>query len=333
MKKRLTALVCIALLTCSLVSLGVGASGSPIDAFTEVSAPAEGDMITSTTWNFYTAWGLEDPVGSWHIDDFTEARYNQNQSGMYLDNNNAVTILEFKDSDLEGVEAIGQIVFTDLYTVSGDGFGMTEVSPSDFERLTLVYSNDFETWQEAPFTVTYHNAAETISGAGGQQYSVDLFWHLNLETPVLAKYWALNTSESAAWDATGHKPEFGIYMDWKHYYGVKAAAADDVQTSTEAATTDAVTTEMQETETVITDTVSTDITSTDVPTTDAVGTDAVTTDVDGTENVITDTVTNIPETNNAAGGAPSTSDFAVGSIAATAVVAACAVFFAKKRKF
>ncbi len=234
MKKQIMTVMAVLAMVSAVLPFGISAVAT-MDGFTEVSAPSADDMVTSTTWNFETAWGLTDPVGEWHIDDFTEARYNQNQTGMFMDNNNAVAILEFKDSDLEGVEVISEIVFADLYTVDGQGDqGVTTATPEDFDRIRLVYSNDAESWTEASYTVAYHKQAGEVPTAQGGTKHLDLYWHLILDTPVKAKYWAINTSESTAWDAG--TPTFGVFLRYEQFYGVKGSAAS--VTTEIASTTD-----------------------------------------------------------------------------------------------
>ncbi len=239
MKKRVLLLLTTLAFIMGVMPFGAHAAAS-MESFAEVSAPSSDDMVTSTTWNYETAWGLTDPVGEWHIDDFTEARYNQNQAGMFMDNDNAVAILEFKDSDLEGVEVISEIVFADLYTIDGLGDqGATTATPEDFERIRLVYSDDAQNWTEATYTVAYHKQAGEIPTSQGGTKHLDLYWHLILDTPVKAKYWAINTSESTAWDA--HTPTFGIFLRFEQFYGVRGVAgATEAPATTEVpATTEA----------------------------------------------------------------------------------------------
>ncbi len=224
MKKTSLLLALVMLLAILLPCLSIGAAARPIDAFTEVVKPAP-STIRQTTYSFYRAWGVENPVGEWNLfgEDISLSRHNS--SITYVENNQAALIIAYNDYDRK---TLTELVFADYFTISGQGAGgRTAINQASWDKVTVVVSDDALHWREVGFTVAYHTETSTYVNPGnGEESPVDLYWHLILEETTTAKYFAIHTSETKAWDAQDNRPRLGIILAHDFYYGVNTSGIE-----------------------------------------------------------------------------------------------------------
>ncbi len=270
MKKLSFLLVTLMLLTAlvSSFSIGVGAAGA-LDAFTEVAPPAEDAKLLSTTWNYTTLKHIESMVGEVNTLGLGANEFNHNNIGQTIDCDQTVQILELKDEDRAGATSVKELVFGDLYTSSGMGdHGRIKATPETFEKLTVVYSDDRVNWTEVPFTVGYHTTdPQEFTAYYGTVSVIDTYWHLifDYEVPA-ARYFAIHSSETKAWDADDHYSRLNIYLTQATFYAVKGSGdpvdAPDTEETEETEeiieTTEAPVTDPETTEAPVTDPVTTE---------------------------------------------------------------------------
>ncbi len=273
MKKLALALVLVSLLAACFGSFSVSAAG-PIDAFTEVEAPAEEDQIWSTSWNHHVGMDIVvDPNGSWSWSanfDGNPGCWGMNNNYTYLDSDNKTVFWNLNEDDYssKGATTVKEIVFADFFTQSGLGdFGRIKATMEDvFDEMTVIYSDDGQNWSTVDFTVAYHTAASTFTTNSGAAVPVDTYWHLIFTEEVPAvTYFGFLTSESRDWDADDHVPKIGMILNWKYTYLVKGTGEAAGGDNTEAPVTEPETTVAPETDPVTTEASATDPVATEAP--------------------------------------------------------------------
>ena len=242
MKKFALVLALVSMLTVCFASLNVSAA-KPIDAFTQIEAPAEEDKIKPTSWNYFVGMNqLENPVGSWSWENTFQDQpgcWGMNNTTSYLDSDLKTVFWETKTVDFTDVGAttVKEIVFADGYTQSRLGnFGSIRAKQETFEKMTVIYSDDGENWSTVGFTVAYHTESSEYVDYYNKTHAVDTYWHLIFDEEVPAvRYFGFHTSETKAWDADDHIPALGIILNWEYTYLVKGEG-DGTAVETDAAT-------------------------------------------------------------------------------------------------
>ncbi len=231
MKKLSLFLALVTVLTLCVCSFGIGISAArPIDAFTQIDKPAEAN-IRKTTYRFYRVWGVENPVGQWDPFAYQDGGMGEgtsmsqhSSSVTFADSNKAALILCYNDFDRH---TLTELVFADIFTISGMGNqGRTRMTPEIWDKITVVVSDDCLNWRKVNFTVSYHTENNVHVDSYGQESNVDLYWHLSLEETTTAKYFAIHTSEAAAWDADDYAPKLGIVLAHDFFYGVNTSGIE-----------------------------------------------------------------------------------------------------------